>query len=96
MVIPAQQSSLSTIPPIPVMKGTLSPSTMSYLPFPSHSQTQFSNHQRRHECSYMQKINNIFFLQNSPNRNEEDLADFSFKNRLACLNTKVQKMEGKL
>ena len=32
MAIPTQQSSLATVPPIPVMKRTSTPSTTSYLP----------------------------------------------------------------
>ena len=35
--------------------------------------------------------NDKFCLYNSPNKNEEYLADFSLKNRLAYLNTKFQK-----
>ena len=40
--------------------------------------------------------NNKFYLHNLSNRNEEYLTDFSFENRLTCLNTIFQKREGKL
>ena len=39
---------------------------------------------------------NKFCLHNLSNRNREYLTDFSFENRLTCLNTKFQKREGKL
>ena len=39
---------------------------------------------------------NIFCLHNPPNRNGAYLAEFSLENRLAYLNTKFQKREGKL
>ena len=39
--------------------------------------------------------NNKFSLHNLSNRNREYLTVFSYENRLTCLNTKSQKMEGK-
>ena len=41
-------------------------------------------------------VNHKFSLQNSANRNRENLTDFILENRLTCLNTKFQKKEGKL
>ena len=38
--------------------------------------------------------NNKFFLHNLSNRNGKHLTDLSLENRLACLNTKLQKREG--
>ena len=40
--------------------------------------------------------NNKYCLHNSSNRNGEHLTEFSLENRLTCLNTKFQKMMGKL
>ena len=40
--------------------------------------------------------NNNFCLHRSSNRNGEYLTDFPLENRLACLNTKLYKREGKL
>ena len=40
--------------------------------------------------------NNKFSLHNLSNRNGEHLRDFSFENKLTCLNTKFQKRKGKL
>ena len=40
--------------------------------------------------------NNKFCFYNLSNRNGEYLADFSLKNKLACLNTKFQKSQRKL
>ena len=37
-----------------------------------------------------------FSLDNSSNRNEQHLTDFTIENRLTCLNTNLQKREGKL
>ena len=37
---------------------------------------------------------NKFYLNNSSNRNEEHIIDFSLENRLTCLNIKFQKTEG--
>ena len=41
-------------------------------------------------------INCKFSLHNSSNRNGEHLTDFTPENRLTCLNTKFQKIKGKL
>ena len=41
-------------------------------------------------------VNHKFSLHNSSNRHEEHLTDFTLENRLTCLNTKFQKIKGKL
>ena len=41
-------------------------------------------------------VNNKFSLHNSSNRNRKHLTDFTLENRLACLNTKLQKIKRKL
>ena len=88
---PAQKLSLATVPPMPVMKWTSSPFTTSYLALSDSTQTQHSNLQQKHKCSYCQKnANNKFCLHNSSSRDGEYLADFSLKNRVAS-----PKREGK-
>ena len=39
-------------------------------------------------------VNHKFSLHNLSNRNGQHLTDFTLENRLICLNTKFQKMEG--
>ena len=41
-------------------------------------------------------VNNKFSLYNLSNRKKEHLMDFTIENRLTCLNTKFQKIKGKL
>ena len=41
-------------------------------------------------------VNHKFCLHNSSNRNGKHLIDFTLENRLTCLNTNFQKIEGKL
>ena len=40
--------------------------------------------------------NHKYSLNNSSNRNGQHLSDFTIENRLTCLNTNLQKIEGKL
>ena len=95
MAIPEQQSSPATALPMLVKKLNLPPSTMSYplLCIPKHNVLVIGRDMNAH---IWKNGNNKYSLLNMSNRNGQNLTDFMIENRLACLNTNYQKMEGKL
>ena len=92
MAIPAQQLSLATVPPMPVMKQTSPPCTTSYLTLSDTFLNIGLIIGEDINAQIGKNRNNKFYLHNSSYRNREYLADFS----LAYLNTKFQKRERKL
>ena len=91
MTNPPQQSSPTTVPPMPVIKRTLLHSTTSS---PSLARLignvliiggDMSTQRGKDE-------NNEFWLHNLSNRNRENQTDFSFESKLACLITKFKKL----
>ena len=91
----AQQWSLATVPPMPVMKQTSLTSIKSYLFLSDTLQKHIILFHGNINTQIDKNGNNKFCLYKSPNRNGEYLAEFSLNNRLVYVNTNFQKRKRK-